>query len=42
MRKWRPANDARLVAELLLTLWRLGRLTKSACRLTHERIRYIL
>jgi hypothetical protein len=42
MRKWRPANDARLMAELLLTLGRLARLTKSASRLTQERIRYIL
>lgn len=42
MRKWRVANDERLVAELLLTLRRLGRLTRSASHLTQEPIRYIL
>jgi hypothetical protein len=42
MRKWRVPNDERLVAELLLTVWRLGRLTKSGSRLTQEPIRYIL
>jgi hypothetical protein len=42
MRKRCVANDERLVAEPPLTLWRLGRLNKSASRSTQEPIRYIL